>query len=299
MEPAPQPSLSRLSFLAGFGFGAFIGGALALLAVALLQEPESEPRVVVVEPTVTATATDSESTPSPRTEELPRTTAALDVHIGPGDGFAVIGLISRGESVEPVGRSDDLEWVAVRFPPGSAALGWIPVSGLDGELGLDNLSVLLPTPLPRTIPDFTPLVPGSGADGTPQADETGTPGAPGDLGPPDLVVTSVTLLPDRRIAAVVSNRGLGTVVGNAIFVQFRNLGILSEVVRTEVDAFGPGETITVTTSQFRLTEDEQIQVIVDPFGGITESNESNNQTQVLLELPKTPTPSASPPGGVG
>jgi hypothetical protein len=293
MDDAPQPTLSRLSFLAGFGFGAFIGGALALLAVFLVREGEPEPQVVVA-PTAVVSATPSSpfTTVTPELETLPRTIAPLDVRIGPGEGFAIIGQLGRDEPVQPVGRNSDRDWVAVRFPPGSSAIGWLPVEGIDDTLSVSGLAVVLPTPLSRSIPDFPGGAGGAGDDGD---DDDGTP-LPGETvtpvpsGRPDLIVNTIVLLADNRIAAVITNRGPGAVVNNAIFVTFRNLGTRTEQVRTPVSRLNPGESITVASSAFTLVVAEEIQVIADPTDSLPEANEGNNLRQVFLEFPPTPTP---------
>jgi CARDB len=286
MDNPSGPSLSGLSFLAGFGFGAFVGGALALLAVALLKD-DNTPVVVYDQPQATATVEPTGTPAAVAEANLPTARLSLDVRIGPGTGYAVVGLLGRGDEVEPVGRSADLDWVAIRFPPGSAALGWVPVSGLDGVTGLSSLSVLLPTPLPRTVPDFP--TPSASVTGTP-AEGTTTPGAGGT---PDLVVTSLSVLADGRFSAVVTNQGDGELKGFAIFVQFRDLASKSELVREEAD-LAPGESITIRSSAFRLTQDAQIQAIVDPTSSIAESDETNNVLQRLLQLPKTPTVTPTP-----
>jgi hypothetical protein len=297
MDNPPEPSLSRLSFLAGFGFGAFIGGALALFAIALLQEREGDPVIVYEQaqqqPLPTATAEPS-ATPVLRSASLPTTLSAIDVRVGPGDGYAIVGLIGSGEEVEPVGRSDDLEWVAVRFPPGSVALGWLPVSELSGAIGLDGLSVVFPTPLPRTIGGFPTATLGIGTAGTPPAEGTVTvtPTPSASAGLPDLVVTTLMVSSDRRLNALISNVGEGELTGFAIFVQFRNLGDKVEMVRLDLESLPPGNSIVVQSDSFRLEGEETVQVAVDPMGAIPESDESNNLLQLVLEPPPVgaPTP---------
>src|SRR3972149_11705899 len=102
MEEPPTARFSSITFLAGFGFGAFAGVALALVAV-LITNPGTD--TVIVTPLVVAETPSVTGTPvTPQSQ--PRAKVALDVLLGPGSGYAVIGLLARGESIEPVGRDD-------------------------------------------------------------------------------------------------------------------------------------------------------------------------------------------------
>jgi hypothetical protein len=289
-----KPPRIHLAFLAGFGIGSFVGVALALLAIALTQDAATstaKPQVVVqatVEPPTSITVT---VTPAP--DARARTKTALDVKLGPGEAFAVIGTISRGEAVEVDGRDADSKWVSIRFPPGSLGRGWIPVAQLDGLSEPERFAVVLPTPLPRSfvVPTFAPF---AGDDSsassrlTPAAvDITPTPRV--NTGPTDLAPTGVSLLADGRVSVVVANRGPGDLTGNAIFVTVRDLALRGETVITDTNlAFG--SSLSVQTQTFRVTRDTEVQVIVDPNGGLQDPNRSNNTVTVTLRPVGNPTP---------
>ncbi|HXH22310.1 MAG TPA: SH3 domain-containing protein [Dehalococcoidia bacterium] len=286
---------SPFNFLFGFGVGTFVGVGLALLAFAMVDE-EPPPRATVRQPDAPVLAT---STAAPAVESRPRAKTALDVRLGPGNGFAVVGVLAKGDSVEVTGRDDAGEWLAIRFPPGSSGRGWIPVTSVDEPPDVTRLAVLLPTPLPRTISTFPPGAfndgerQGTGASIVPT--RTPDPNATPELrpGPADLVVTAVRLLPDRRISVTVANRGPNDLVGFTIFVVVRDLGARSEQLSLAIPFLRVGATATLQTTSLHVTGEEVYQAIVDPFGSAPDVDRTNNSFQVTLVAP-TPTPTVTP-----
>ena len=292
MEDVPR-RFNPVTFLVGFGAGTFVGVALALLATALVDDTTATNNSAAVRD---AAAANGVITTTP--ESRPKTKSALDVRLGPDTSYAIIGLLSRGETVEPVGRDADAKWLAIRFPPGSAGRGWVPISELEGATGIDRLAVALPTPLPRAVPDFPLGIPES--FGTAVATPEGplvTPTPQFNPGPPDLFVSRVLLLSDGRVSVTVGNRGPGDLVGQAVFVIVRDLGARSEQLVSGLGNLRVGGTITLVTSSFRVTSDEgeTIQAIADPYDNADDVNRSNNLMQVtLVPLPRTPTPVPTP-----
>ncbi len=289
MRQEPRVRLVSPTFLAGFGFGIFLGVALALLAVALVQEPEPGVADVTFRPPATNTPNPALGATATRGPQA-RTKAALDVRLGPGSAFAIIGVIAKDEALEIVGRDHNGEWLAVRFPPGSTARGWLPVSGVQDLTGLESFAVVLPTPLPRTIsmvPPFSGLGLGGGANDGPLA-RTATP-VPTPAGPPDLAVTSLSLLPDGRVSVVVGNRGPGRLEGLQVFVQVRDLTTRGELLISGLTTIGVGGTLSLQSSGFRVTQETDVQAIVDPFATTTDGDRSNNPLQVTLAPPLRPT----------
>src|SRR5256885_1623674 len=117
---------SPLSFLGGFGFGSFVGVGLALLVFFLVHDNGTGSKTIAAAPAgpdVASTPSPLQVTPTP--DNRARTTTQLDVRLGPGESFAVIGLLSKGEAVSAVGRNADSTWLAIQFPPGSAGRGWV------------------------------------------------------------------------------------------------------------------------------------------------------------------------------
>jgi hypothetical protein len=72
-------------------------------------------------------------------EVIPRTTTIVNVHLGPGNRFGVVGLVPRGARLEVVGRDQSGDWLAITFTPGSPFHGWVEsakVVGLPSVLDL-------------------------------------------------------------------------------------------------------------------------------------------------------------------
>jgi len=310
MDNAPKFNFFSLTFLVGFGLGGFMGVLLGLLALALVQGDEQpQLNTAVVEPSPTAFVFGLTPTPEPK----PRTKIALDVRLGPGTAFAVVGTIARGGEVEPVGRDNAAGWVAIRFPPGSSARGWVPASEVENLENVERLAVVLPTPLPSSarIPDsssngfepgarvVTPVEPGS-ISGTPARPSTSlTPSLATatprpNVGPSDLAVNRASLLPDGRVQVIVGNRGPGDLVGRSIFVAVRDLTLRGEQLSSPIATLPVGGVVALQSQVFRIERETDVQIIVDPFGNVTDPDRSNNQLTVTLSPAPVPTPTRSP-----
>ncbi|HEY7269460.1 MAG TPA: CARDB domain-containing protein [Dehalococcoidia bacterium] len=287
---------SPLTFLIGFGIGAFAGVALAILAYSLADNNQTTATVIAA-PQADVPDVVVSGTPQPTPDSRPKSKAALDVRLGPGNGYAVVGSLAKGDTVEIVGRDNDSLWFAIRFPPGSAGQGWIPVTAVDALPDLPKLAVALPTPLPRTISTFPPsLSIPSGDDsqtgGSLSVTRTPNPGGtPSPVpGPVDLVVTKVSLTANNHVAVTVSNRGPGDLVGFTVFAQVRDLGARSETMNAPISLLRAGQTLTLQTSTFTIEGEQTVQAIVDPFGSVPEADKTNNTVQVVLAAIETATP---------
>jgi hypothetical protein len=288
-----------LAFLLGFGLGSFVGVILAVVAVLAIRGPADEPKIAdnqeqLLAPLTPTPTPQTQATPDPR----PRTKDGGNVYLGPGLAFAIVGTVGRGEPVEIVGRDAESKWVAIRFPPNSSARGWISVEMLEGLNGLEAYAVVAATPLPRTL--STPFSGGGSAFPqssffTPTPQTTPTPltpvptRTPVPTGPPDLVPTSATLLPDGRITVVVGNRGPGDAMGQPIFISVRDLTLRGEQI-IGVSNLRAGSTFVVQTQTFKVDSATAIQVVVDPSGSIQDGDRGNNTLTVTLSPPPTATP---------
>jgi hypothetical protein len=114
------------------------------------------------------------------------------------------------------------------------------------------------------------------------------------VGPPDLVVSRIILLPDGRVSVIVANQGPGDFAGQSIFVQVRDLASSSEMLTLQTASLRAGATITLQTQSFRIEREQDVQAIVDPFGNVTEASDANNQLQATLAPVPTPTPTPLP-----
>ncbi len=283
------------TFLAGFGIGVFIGVALALIAVSIARPQEENPQIIRVPVFPTATP-QPKATPSPMPTPL-QASASAAVHVGPGDEFATLGTLSRGDTIDILGRDFDGGWLAIRFPAGSSAQGWIPTVTVEGISfsNLQELAVLLPTPLPIEIITPPPFF------GTPGTPGTGTPTPKGTSGPPpttmDLVVFDVRALPDGRVRVVVLNAGPADLTRGVLAVTVRTLPLESETINY-ANILPAGATLALTTSSFTIgTEPVDVQVVIDPSASLSDPNRLNNVKTATLSRPPevTPTPTETGP----
>ena len=303
------------TFLFAFGLGSFVGIALALLAVALAT-PEPEPTVIVADAavadaaTLTPTATLT-ATPPPTETPVPsvRTRSTLNVRIGPAEGFAVLGTLADGSEIDVQGRDVEGDWVAIEFPPGSSARGWIPSGQVEGLTLVQIMSLgVLQATLIETTPrfPFTTPTPATfdGAFSTPTAeagtergppalgtpDETGSatprPGTPTptptpavSIGPTDLAIAGVSEASGGNVRVVVENLGPGDVPW--VTVDVSAAGYATETM-TFPGTVLAGETVTLQTDELELNAAALVTVEVDPEGMLTDLDRSNNS--LTLEL---------------
>jgi uncharacterized protein YraI len=303
MDDSPRFRFFSLTFLVGFGVGAFVGVAFGLMAFAVVGDGGNEPQAEAQQPTAVVSSQAS-VTPTP---VRARTNVAMDVRIGPGNEYAAVGTINRGEPLDVLGRDNASEWIAVRFPPGSSARGWLPLSAIDNLTNVSALAVALPTPLPRTIstPSFTGVQGGGSGGGTTTNDGpavVGTPGTPDPNStpratgtarpttPPDLTVTRASRLPDGRVQVVVTNRGASDLVDHQIMVVVADPTTRSETLRAPGTGLRAGQSITLESDTFVVTEPTSVIVTVDPSFSYPDAERGNNTLTAPLAPPVTPTP---------
>ena len=300
----PRINFVSFTFLFAFGLGSFAGIGMALLAVALARPADetriidASPAAVVATSTVTPTATPA-PTHTPTPIPPPRTTSTLRVHIGPDEDYAILGTLASGNEVSVQGRDTSGDWVAIEFPPGSSARGWIPTDDIDG-LSFSEIRQL--EVLQATLIDTSPRSPIStstptlfeGNDGIPSFDDdddptptrTPTPqSAPSTAtpaltiyGPTDFAFGGVAVGPDGSIRVTVVNAGDGNVPALSISVAATGLG--SELLSTGVVM--AGETVTFRTSSILLTDTTAVSVTIDPNGILTDTNRANNTRNLTL-----------------
>jgi hypothetical protein len=84
-------------------------------------------------------------------ERVPRTTAVVNVHIGPSANYSVVGVLPRSARLEVVGRNPSGAWLAIVFSPGSTLTGWIDASKVTG-IDVSTLEIAAETPLGISTP---------------------------------------------------------------------------------------------------------------------------------------------------
>jgi uncharacterized protein YraI len=315
MADPPRFHFFSLTFLVGFGVGAFIGVAFGLMAFAVVSDDSKEtPAEAIGQPTAVV----STSALTTATPVRARTNAAIDVRIGPGGDYAAVGTIAKGEALDIFGRDNDAEWIAVRFPPGSTSRGWLPVKAVDDLSGLNALAVVAPTPLPRSVStpanSFVPGTP-SRSLSTPSSDDgdlptvtvTGTPGTPNPnatssarttmtprpAASPDLTVSRTSRLSDGRVQVVVTNKG-GDLAGHQVMVVVADPTTRSEILRASGPGLAGGASITLESDSFLVTTPTSVIATVDPSFSYPDSDRSNNTLTTSLAPPSVPTPTPNP-----
>lgn len=89
----------------------------------------------------------STAMPAPRPPPGPRAKGILEVRVGPGEDYNVVGLIPANARLEVAGRDETGEWLSIALNPGSKLHGWVPrdfVSGLTDFGRLEVVPVTLP-----------------------------------------------------------------------------------------------------------------------------------------------------------
>jgi uncharacterized protein YgiM (DUF1202 family) len=120
-----------LRFRFGLAVGIIIGVYAAALLVITFREPlvgvepakVSETSSIVVVPEATAMA--------PVQRLVPMAKEALNVNLGPGAAYGVLGTLPKGALIDVIPGERSSGWVAIRFPPNSSGRGWIPADGIE------------------------------------------------------------------------------------------------------------------------------------------------------------------------
>lgn len=82
------------------------------------------------------------------TAQAPRALKVLEVLSGPGDSYAVVGLLPKDAALDVVGRDSSGAWLAVILTPGSSFHGWVPRSQVSGLTNVDSLGIASITLVP-------------------------------------------------------------------------------------------------------------------------------------------------------
>jgi hypothetical protein len=304
----PRVNFVSFTFLFAFGLGSFVGIAMALLAVALAT-PEPEPTFIEVPaagaaadaatltPTTVATAA---PTVTPTPVPAVRTRSTLNVRIGPDDRYAVLGTLAGGSEIAVQGRDTGSDWVAIDFPPGSSARGWIPAGQVEGlslvqisSLGVLQASVIDTSPRstatrtpagfdggPNAGPGATRTPPALQDDPTPRVGTPTPTSTPSSIGPSDLAITGVTSVSGGLIRFGIENLGPGAVP--QFSVEVSAAGYADETLTVPV-VMRAGDTVTLQTSELQINGPALVVVTIDPDGELADIDRSNNTLRLDLE----------------
>jgi uncharacterized protein YraI len=133
---------------------------LVLLLAACDSGTSTDVPVVSPSPTLPASTSTASLTPAPPTGTPTatltliegETTTLVNVRQGPGTGYASIGLLDEGSSVQVDLQSEDGTWLRIRYPAGGEGYGWVAALYIrlpDGSSLPSNLT-LTPAPSGRT-----------------------------------------------------------------------------------------------------------------------------------------------------
>ena len=135
--------------------------------VALTPAPTAAPTATSM-PTTAPTSTPvptSSATPVPGVIIRPGSAQGLNVRSGPGLSYSVLTTLAAGTRLEPVGRDQSEQWLAVCCiaPGGNRSpddVGWVLAQMVDpGQMDLSRLPLLAAPPLPTAQSQPTPRTP--------------------------------------------------------------------------------------------------------------------------------------------
>jgi len=281
--PGPETRSAILKhpfFLAGLGVVLLLGivaGAL-VLASSLRASGSGDDPTVVIDPVSTSTAgpTSRTAVASGVSGTTKRITA---VRAAPGSGTSVLGTMAKGDEVVIDGRTTDARWYRVIYPPNSEVHGWVDAAFLD--VTGDPTTLLVATAEPLAAVDVPTQSRSERTTPTPERIGTATPTLTAILLPDLVVGTTPTLAGDKLFVTVV-NQGAGDASGDLVVAIFTADGAkLLGGATLPAFTLAAGRSIDVGTN-YTITENQTLLLIVDPNGDIEESDDTNNRIVVAI-----------------
>ncbi|HUS83018.1 MAG TPA: SH3 domain-containing protein, partial [Dehalococcoidia bacterium] len=220
-------------------------------------------------------------------------TSTLNVRTGPSNRYSAIGSLRRGAEVRIVGQSDDSEWLQIEYPARSNLHGWVIAGSLEVQGDLAEVPVATPDTMPMAeIPTYE-----AAATLPPLAtpDITVTPTSTPATTLPDLAVGG-SLVSGSVLVVTVTNQGSGELAAAAIEVAVYDTAGAQQLDSTTlaVEALAAGASIDVKTGYVPFGGPDEVLVIVDPNGKISESDDTNNRLIVTFSSGSTPTATETP-----
>lgn len=228
----------------------------------------NEPRSVTVNAaagasTATPTSTPEPGTPTPTVPTSPMLTALTDlnVRVGPGTLYDLIGLLPAGGKAEITGRDETREWWQIKTQLGPEGRAWVIANPEFSEtINTDALPVVPAPPTPTGTPTDTP---------TATATPTNTPPATSTPAPPTNTPTSTASpTPSQQIQFLIEPTKIksgecvqvGWNVTGVKEVYYQGQGVAGQDRRTEC----PTQTTTFTLRVVKQdNSEEQKQITVE------------------------------------
>ena len=85
--------------------------------------------------------------PPPSVAQLTVNAHALNVRIGPGTNYDILGVMLLGQQARIIGRNNDATWWQINFPGAKAGVGWVSAAYVTAE-NIGNVPVVVPPPPP-------------------------------------------------------------------------------------------------------------------------------------------------------
>lgn len=221
---------------------------------------ERLPDVAVLEPTPIPL------TPTPSVVTVTITGAQQIVRGGPGDQYAALGVLVRGQQAEVVGATQDNTWVVINF---NGQSGWLAAYLLDVFGSLNTVPIVAPPPTPAPVLTATPILPLE----------------------PDIVIDAVTIQPQpiqpgQPFVATANVRNQGQTPSGpfTVGVTFPPNNTVASAV---VGALAPGQSLPVAIQAVvSNTGTYTASVIADISNQVAEgvAGESNNFFNITYSI---------------
>jgi uncharacterized protein YraI len=248
-------ALGGVEVLGRYDAGEYLGEAAT---VAALPSPTPQPSATPAAAVITVTSD------------------SLNLRSGPGENYARIGSLGRGDTAQVLGTIPDFSWFYVQTAGG---LGWVRaqfVSLFNPAGGLNGLSQV---PIPPT--------PTPGVTATPFP--TATAAAPADLSITGVTLNPTRLIKNQQFTATVIVQNFGPTASGPFNVgaTWNPGGVATSVA---VPSLAAGANVAVIL-QATLTQagNVTIPVQVDINNQVLESNEGNNSFNVTYIVDAPPT----------
>lgn len=147
-RPYPEPPQEEADYLLGRLSAIVFGIVVVLISLGIALERLAEPidrtasgTILREMPGMRQQQAVAQPTPVPTQVLGPRTRAMVNLHAGPSEDYAVIGLLPSGASLEIVGRDWSGLWLAVSVAPGASFYGWMEARKALGVPAIESLDV--------------------------------------------------------------------------------------------------------------------------------------------------------------
>ncbi len=247
-----QQSIRAFTF-AGLLVVLVAAGALLALAVRPSIPTRSADARTASIPIATTVGTDTGAS------ALVQAAATTNMYLVPDRSSEVVAILPAGQHASVDGRTADLAWLHVSYPPGSGMKGWVRAAAIQPNEALGALRIL------TSDIDVASYVLAGDARRL-----------------PDPALSDVFLIEGRRLALGIRNLGQGSMTDVTITLSVtRAEGEVVSVLRIGPTTLAPGASVTVVTP-LEITQPGSYRLEIDPAREIADAQPANNIRQALL-----------------